>query len=416
MTVRKGLLAVVNNDPGFTNQSVENAVAKWKVAWVRLTDQLDIAIDNNEVLTNEQKSELKDTINSKAYLNAGPYIRRLINHTNSILNGTIIPPLTGVGTDVDGRGTFLEILQLTSGLQTTIPELYGVPAADKNRSVDDHLGILNGIFSKTTDSSKPVFESMAEAITFIDNAQLTEDIAYQTALGEFIIVLNGLVGPEFPAGSTPQALAEVTAYNDRLNDLTTAQSNFDTALQVHPYNVKRTQIINGREAINTQVTLENNNIKTLRSYNESLAKNLQYISLINDATIRNLMIDLSSNADWKSYFVDYDDNFTNMNPIYDNAETLIDQIMASRGLPEVVDPVNLGEVVEKAKKDTRIDTKGFDRLFDDKIIEQCCLQLGIATYGSVYDQSERLLNNLDKRDRDIIAKEFDLNRDSNTIS
>ena len=51
MTVRKGLLAVVNNDPNFTNQSVENAVASWKVSWVLKTDELDTAIDNNEVLT-----------------------------------------------------------------------------------------------------------------------------------------------------------------------------------------------------------------------------------------------------------------------------------------------------------------------------------------------------------------------------
>ena len=416
MTVRKGLLAVVNNDPNFTNQSVENAVASWKVSWVLKTDELDTAIDNNEVLTDSQKSGLKDTINGIAYLNAGPYIKRLLNHTNSILNGSIIPPLAGVATSINGQGTFLEILQLTSGLQTTIPELYGVSAAEKNRSVDDHLGILNGKFSKTTDSSQPVFTSMTEAITFIDNAQLPEDTAYQNALDNFRQRVDSLAGPEFPAGSTPDALAEVADYNDKLSELTTAQSDFDTALQVHPYSVKRTQIINAREAINTQVTLENNNITTLRSYNESLAQNLQYISLINDATIRNLMIDLSSNADWKSYFVDYDGNYQNLNPIYDNAETLIDQIMASRGLPEVLDPVNLSEVVEKAKKDSRIDTKGFDRLFDDKIIEQCCLQLGLATYGSVYDQSERLLNNLNKRDRDIIAEEFDLNKDSKTIS
>ena len=153
MTVRKGLLAVVNNDPNFTNQSVENAVASWKVSWVLKTDELDTAIDNNEVLTDSQKSGLKDTINGIAYLNAGPYIKRLLNHTNSILNGSIIPPLAGVVTSINGQGTFLEILQLTSGLQTTIPELYGVSAAEKNRSVDDHLGILNGKFSKTTDSS-----------------------------------------------------------------------------------------------------------------------------------------------------------------------------------------------------------------------------------------------------------------------
>lgn len=411
MAVRKGLLAVVNNDPNFTNQSVENAVASWKIGWVQKTDELDIAIDNNEVLDDTQKSDLKDTINSVAYLNAGPYIRRLLNHTNSILDGSIIPPLAGVGTTINGQGTFLEILQLTSGLQSTIPELYGVSAAEKNRSVDDHLGILNGKFSKTTDSSQPVFTSMTEAITFINNAQLAEDTEYQAAIDDFRAFIDALPGPVFPADVTEQ-----NNYNTKLTRLTNAITGFDTALQVHPYSVKRTQIINGREAINTQVTLENSNITTLRSYNESLAKNLQYISLINDATIRNLMIDLSSNTDWKSYFVDYDTNYENLNPIYDNAETLIDQIMASRGLPEVLDPVNLSEVVEKAKKDSRIDTKGFDRLFDDKIIEQCCLQLGLATYGSVYDQSERLLNNLNKRDRDLIAEEFDLNKDSNTIS
>ena len=73
-------------------------------------------------------------------------------------------------------------------------------------------------------------------------------------------------------------------------------------------------------------------------------------------------------------------------------------------------------VVNKAKLDPRIDTKGFEFLYTEQIITQSCKQLGISTRGSIENQSELLLNNLNKRDRDRVASELDLSQDSNTLS
>jgi hypothetical protein len=50
-------------------------------------------------------------------------------------------------------------------------------------------------------------------------------------------------------------------------------------------------------------------------------------------------------------------------------------------------------------------------------IADACKQLSIATDNrSVYNQSESLLNNLNLRDRAIIAEQLDLNQDADTLS
>ena len=68
-------------------------------------------------------------------------------------------------------------------------------------------------------------------------------------------------------------------------------------------------------------------------------------------------------------------------------------------------------------KDDRIDTKGFDQYDTETIIEKSSVQLGIATANkSVYNQSQLLLNNLNDRDRQIIADSLDSNQDVNTLS
>jgi len=79
--------------------------------------------------------------------------------------------------------------------------------------------------------------------------------------------------------------------------------------------------------------------------------------------------------------------------------------------------VDLGAVANKAKKDSRIDTKGYDLLTVEQQIADACKQLSITTDNrSVYNQSESLLANLDKRDRDVIAGQLDLNQDADTLS
>ena len=62
MAVNKGLLTLVENEPNFSNQALENAVDTLKVGWVIKSSDLDTAIQDNTVLTTSQKNDLKDDI------------------------------------------------------------------------------------------------------------------------------------------------------------------------------------------------------------------------------------------------------------------------------------------------------------------------------------------------------------------
>jgi hypothetical protein len=147
-----------------------------------------------------------------------------------------------------------------------------------------------------------------------------------------------------------------------------------------------------------------------------------YTSLAEDTELRKLMARVSQNADWQTYFNDYETNSANLNPIYNintdsDKESIIVQVMAERGLPDVTDYIDLVSVTNKAMKDTRIDTKGFDSKTIEEIITNCCTQLTITTSNNnVYHQSELLLNNLNAHDRQLIADALDLNESSNTLS
>ena len=147
-----------------------------------------------------------------------------------------------------------------------------------------------------------------------------------------------------------------------------------------------------------------------------------YTSLAEDTELRKLMARVSQNADWQTYFNDYEINSANLNPMY-NTDTdsdkvsVIDRVLKEQGLPDVIDHVDLESVANKAKKDDRIDTKNFDYYTTEQIITKCCEQLGITTANrSIYNQSESLLNNLNLRDRQLIADALDLNESSNTLS
>ena len=153
MAVNKALRSLAEASPNFSNQALENGINELKIGWVIKSVELDTAIEDNTVLTTSQKNYLKDDINNIAYLNVGRYLNDMIRHTNTILDGSIIPGDPLIESADNGQGTFIEILQSVQSLQNTIPELYGVPASEKSRSVDDHLGILNNKFTATEDSS-----------------------------------------------------------------------------------------------------------------------------------------------------------------------------------------------------------------------------------------------------------------------
>ena len=190
-----------------------------------------------------------------------------------------------------------------------------------------------------------------------------------------------------------------------------------------PFLTKRNLLIADRDEINTQVALENSNVSGIRTYIETLTNNISYTSLAEDTELRKLMARVSQNADWQTYFNDYETNLANLNPIYDNIttdsdkESVIEQVLRDKGLPDVLDHIELESVANKAKKDIRIDTKNFDHYTVEQIITKCCQQLGITTSNNtVYNQSKLLLNNLNQRDRDLIAEALDLNESSNTLS
>ena len=142
MTVNKGLLSLVESTPNFSNQALENAVDTLKVGWVLKGFQLDSVIASNAVPTTSQKNDLKDTINNVTHLNIGRTLGDLIRHSASIIDATIIPLDDATNPTAS---TFLEILQNVQTIQGLIPELFGVTASDKGRSVNYHIGTINNI-------------------------------------------------------------------------------------------------------------------------------------------------------------------------------------------------------------------------------------------------------------------------------
>ena len=408
MTVNKGLKSLVNSTPDFTNQGLENAINKFKTGWVLKSFDLDTAIQDNTVLTTSQKNDLKDDINNIAHLNIGRYLGDLIRHTSTILDGSIIPLEDPADTGTD----FLEILQSVQSIQNLVPSLYGVTPAEKNRDVNDHLGTLNNKFIETEDSSSPVFTRLAESIEYIDSANITTETALGTAYDNLKNFINSVVADSTDFQQTLDTFATAVA---------TAHTNFNNALASQPYLKHRTQLTTMRDAINTQVALEISNLSGIRDYLSSLSTFFSYTSLADNDQLKLLMQRVSQNINWQNYFKDYDKNKASWNPMYDitdsNESSIIDKILAEKGLPDVLDFIDLNNVANKAIRDSRINTEYYDRYTVEQKITKSCEQLGIATTNrTVYNQSESLLNNMNQHDRDTIADALGLNKSSNTLS
>jgi hypothetical protein len=407
MTVKKGLKSLVEGTPDFSNQNIENAVNKLKIGWVAKTFTLDTAIKTNNVLTDTQKNNARLSINNHPHLNIGRYMNDMLVHTDTILDGSIVP----VPANETQTATFLEILQGVQGLQSLIPELLGVTAGESSRDVNDHLGTINNKFLETEDSSEPVFTSLAESISFIHANTIATDTAYQTALTNLINFVDGVVGDSTDFQQTLNTFVAAVA---------TAATNFNTALAAEPYLTRRTLLIAGNEAVDVQVALEKSNCSTLSTYTNTLIDNSAFVSLADDPQLRKLMTRVSQNTNWISYFTDYEKNQDSLNPIYttdSDKDSIIDAVLRNQGLPDVLSSVDIEAVANKANKDARIDTKGYDRLTVEQQIADACKQLSITTANrSVYNQSESLLGNLNLRDRAIIAEQLDLNEDADTLS
>ena len=413
MTVNKGLKSLVENEPNFSNQALENAVDTLKVGWVTKSFELDSVIASNGVLTTSQKNDLKDDINNVTHLNLGRVLGDLIRHSATIIDGSIIPGDPSILTGSQGQGSFLEILQEVQSIQSSIPELYGVPASDKSRGVNDHLGTLNNIFTTTEDSSAPVFTSLLESINFIVTANLATETALETAYDNLKNFINSVVADSTDFQETLDNFATAVA---------TAHTNMNNALAAEPLLTHRNNLIAQREKINVQVALENSNITSIRTYIESLSNNLAYTSLAEDVTLRELMSKVAQNKQWQTYFENYENEKENLNPIYftntdSDKSAVIDQVLAVSGLPDVTDPTDLEAVAAKAMRDSRIDTANYDRYTVEQQIIKSCEQLGITvanrTTGAL---SGTLLRNMNKHDRDDIARQLDLNESADTLS
>lgn len=409
MPVNKGLLSIVENEPNFSNQALENAVNTLKVGWVQKSFELDEVISSNNVLTTSQKNDLKNAINNVTHLNLGRTLGDLVTHTASIIDATIVP----VPADETQTETFLGILQNVQTVQGLIPELFGVPASDKNRSVNDHVGTLNNIFLDTEDSSQPVFTSLLESINFIVTANLTEETALETAYDNLKNFVNSVV-------------ADSTDFQETLNNfanaVASAHTDFNNALASEPYLTHRTNLLNQREKINVQVSLEHSNIVGLSTYIETLSDNISYSALAEDTTLRQLMSRVAQNKQWQTYFENYENEKDNLNPIYttdtdSDKSTIIDQVMADKGLPDVTDATDFEAVANKAKRDSRIDTANYDRYTVEQQIIKSCEQLDITTADrTISFLSGSLLRNMNRHDRDQIALQLDSNESANTLS
>ena len=410
MTVNKGLLSLVENTPNFSNQALEKSVDTLKLGWVLKSSQLDSLIVTNSILTASQKTDLKADINNVSHLNLGRLLGDLVRHSATIIDATIIP----IGTDEDIQTeTFLSILQNVQTVQGLIPELYGVPAEDKARAVNDHLGTINNIFVDTEDSSAPVFTSLLESINFIVTANLATETALETAYTNLINFINDMVADSTDFQTTLDSLAAAVA---------TAHTNLNTALAAEPLLTHKNRLITMMNEINAQITLENANLVGLETFIETLSSNQSFASLAEDTTLRRLMSKVAQDKNWQTYFEDYETNQNNLNPIYttntdSDKDAIIDKVLADSGLPDVTDATDLVAVAAKARRDDRIDTAGYDRLTVEKQISDASKQLLITTANrTISSLSNTLLNNMNKRDRDKIAKQLDLNQSANTLS
>ena len=426
MTVNKGLLSIVENTPNFSNQALENAVNDIKAVdqddgyqFIKSQFDVDTAIRTNIVLSTSQKNDALETLNAaQPHLQIGRILTDVVRHTASIIDATIIPLDPLDDTENPSPASFLEILQQVQTVQGLVPELYGVPAKDKSRDVNDHLGTLNNIFLTTADSTAPVFTRLKEIMQLIDtNARTTTALNIATAAvrvsnNDLVTFLNSVV-----ADSTDFQ----TTLDNRVNTAAGNMANLQTRIAQIPGD-PTTDLVAIKDEITDQVTLENNNLDGILTFTETLTNNISFATLAEDPTLRSLISKVAQNKNWQTYFEDYENEKQNLNPIYttdtdSDKSAVIDQVLADSGLPDVTDATDLTAVAAKAKRDNRIDTANYDRFTVEQQIIKSCEQLGITTANRTTTAlSGSLLRNMDQHDRDEIARQLDSNESANTFS
>ena len=424
MTVNKGLTSIIDSDPNLSNQAQENAINDIKAVdkndgyqFIKSQFDIETAIHNNTVLTASQKNDALATLYAaQPHLQIGRYLNDTIRHTNTILDGSIMPFDASAETKTF---TFIEALQTVDALQTTIPQILGVPASTKSRGVNDHFGLLNNMFTRSEDSTQPVFTRLKELMQLIDT---TARVNGTLATGTAAVRYSNTQLVTFLAGVRDDSTDFQTTLDNRVNQSAGNMASLNTRIGDAIQGDIIAELVSIRDKIVTQQTLENSNIVSLRTYIESITNNDALAGLAENKDMRELLTKVAQNTLWQNYYNDYETNKARLNPVYEistdsDKSSVIDLVLQSRGLPDVSDYLDFAAVANKTKRDDRIDTKNYDLYSDEQIITKSCEQLGIITANrSVEDQSNSLLNNMNERDRSVVASELDQNEDADTLS
>jgi hypothetical protein len=402
--VKQGLRALANTSANFSNQGVQDAIATANIGFVTKTKTLQYIVDINSTLTDVQKTTIRASLNVQPYLNVGRYLQDLNNHTADMLQGL----LGEADTDSTSNGTFLEQLGIVDGIQGSYLYLYGEEASVANRGVNDHFGSLRGILDDELLSIK-------QSVATITSASLATDTAFQNATQALIDFVNAL---------GDSSTLDVSTLNSLLSVYESAANNFNTILTGAAYSAQKANLIAARTAINSQLSLEATNLGSVRSYSVILTRYMAYQGLAENDTIRDIIAKTAQSTAWKDYYENYNNRFAQLNAKYENTagdsenETIINNELRLRGLPDVTDYTNLPAVADKASKDTRlIGTVSFPGRGTADVIKKSCEQLGINITGrDVYGQSQSLLKNMNDHDRETVKLELENHQRANTLS
>ena len=404
MSVRKGLKSVSDSSPGFSNNNVSNLINSCLVGFANSSYQLAVVIDKNSILTASQKTDIKTTINNIPFANIGRLLRDLDIHTENLLNGSLGEETVAGSGD---RGDFLEHMQLVDSVESQLKNLQGITASDINKGVDDHFGTL-GI---TTIESR--MRSISINVSAINTASLASETTYSTACTNLINFINAVAGDSTDFQQTLNTFASAVA---------TAGTNFNSAVASEPYLTYKTAIVKAQDIVDQQIVKEANNLGTLRTYSKSLIQTQSYVNLAQNSKLKDLISKSSNNTSWKDYFTSYDTRQTQFDPLLVSAndssdDSVVENKLRLKGLPDVTNHLDLKRVVNKAKRDVRLTSQPFSNKTTEQIIELACQTLKLQTAGlSLYQQSKNLLDNMNKNDIDIIKQELLDSQDSNTLS
>ena len=402
MSVQQGLKSLAETSPNFSNTGVETAITAANTGFVTKTKTLNYLVDINSTLTDSQKTTIQASLNIQPYLNAGRYLQDLSNHTYKILDGSL-----GEVDEGDPAPTFLDLLSSVDAIQGLYLSLYGAEASTVGKGVDDYFGTLR-------ETMNDKLTEIKNAVQTITNASLATDTAFQNATQALIDFVNAL------GDSTT---LDTSTLNSLLSAYESAANNFNTTLSGAAYSSQKTVLVNNRATIVSQIATEVANLGSIKTYSESLANLSSYQGLASNSKIRDLIGKSAQTTEWKDYYENYETRFAQLNAKYENTagdsenETIINNELTQRGLPDVKDYTDLRAVASKASRDDRLSTVKFNGRTIAEIIKDSCVQLNIDIKGlNVYGQSQALLNNMNEYDKESIRTELNLHQESNTLS